>query len=119
MTCGIAGTYNITCQQGATLKRTLTWLEPNKNPINVTGYTARMQVRATVDASSTILELTTANNRITLGGITGAIDLLVPATTTANLTPGLYVYDLEMVSGGGEVSRIVEGNFVVKAEVTR
>jgi len=119
MTCGIAGTYNITCQQGATLKRTLTWLEPNKDPINVTGYTARMQVRETADANTVVLELTTANNRITLGGTAGTIDLLVSANTTANLTPGLYVYDLEMVSGGGEVSRIVEGNFVVKAEVTR
>lgn len=119
MTCGIAGTYNITCQQGATLKRTLTWLEPNKTPINVTGYTARMHVRELANSASTILELTTSNTTITLGGATGTIDLLVSANTTANLTPGLYVYDLEMVSGGGEVSRIVEGNFVVKAEVTR
>jgi hypothetical protein len=78
-----------------------------------------MQVRETADANTTILSLTTSNTTITLGGATGTIDLLVSANTTANLTPGLYVYDLEMVSGGGEVSRIVEGNFVIKAEVTR
>jgi LEA14-like dessication related protein len=119
MTCGIAGTYNITCQQGATLKRTITWRNPNKTPINVTGYTARMHVRSTVDASTTALELTTENSRITLGGALGTVTLNVNATTTANLTPAIYVYDLELISGGGEVNRVIEGNFVVKAEVTR
>lgn len=119
MTCGIAGTYNITCQQGATLKRSITWRNPNKTPINVTGYTARMHVRSTVDASTTVLELTTENSRITLGGVLGTITLRVEAPITTNLTPAIYVYDLELVSGGGEVDRILEGNFVVKAEVTR
>jgi hypothetical protein len=120
MTCGIAGLANLTCQQGATFKRTLTWTAPNKKDlINLTGYTARMHVRATVDASETITTLTTSNSRVTLGGALGTIDLLISATDTAALTPGQYVYDLELVSGGGEVTRLIEGNFVVKAEVTR
>jgi len=78
-----------------------------------------MQVRETADASSILLELTTANSRITLGGTAGTVNLLVAATVTAALTPGLYVYDLELVSGGGEVTRLIEGNFNVRAEVTR
>ena len=119
MSCSIAGTYNITCNQGATLQRTLTWTDPAKNPINLTGYTARMQVRDTAASSSVILELTTSNTRITLGGTAGTVSLNVAANVTANLVPGLYVYDLEVVSGGGEVTRLVEGNFNVKAEVTR
>jgi hypothetical protein len=78
-----------------------------------------MQVRSTVDASPVILELTTSNTRIVLGGVAGTVSLNVAANVTANLVPGLYVYDLEVVSGGGEVTRLVEGNFNVKAEVTR
>jgi hypothetical protein len=78
-----------------------------------------MHVRATVESASTILELTNQNGRITLGGAAGTVSLNVAANVTANLTPGLYVYDLEVVSGGGEVTRLVEGNFNVKAEVTR
>ncbi len=119
MSCSIAGTYNMTCNQGATFKRTITWLEPNKDPINLTGYTSRMQVRTAANAASTILELTTENSRITLGGTAGTVSMTVAANVTANLTPGLYVYDLEVVSGGGEVTRLIEGNFNVKAEVTR
>ena len=109
----------MTCNQGATLKRTITWTNPAKAPINLTGFTARMQVRTAANAASTILELTTENGRISLGGVAGTVNLTVAANVTANLTPSLYVYDLEVVSGGGEVTRLVEGNFNVKAEVTR
>jgi hypothetical protein len=115
----LAGPYNITCEQGATFKRSISWTDSKKVPHDLTGYTARMQVRATVDSSSVILSLTTENGRITVGSGTYNINLLVNATTTAALTPGQYVYDLEVVSGGGEVTRIVQGNFKVSAEVTR
>lgn len=119
MSCAISGSYNITCDQGATFKRTITWTNQAKVPFNLTNFTARMQVRSTAESSNVELELTTANSRIVLGGAAGTIQLTVPAVTTAALTPGLYVYDLELVSGGGEVTRLIEGNFNVKAEVTR
>jgi hypothetical protein len=119
MSCSIAGLYNITCNQGATLQRTITWTDPAKTPINLAGYTARMHVRTAANASTTVLELTTENSRITLGNGDGTVSLNVAANVTANLTPALYVYDLEVVSGGGVVTRLIEGNFNVKAEVTR
>lgn len=118
MTC-IAGLYNITCDQGATFQRSISWTDSAKNPYDLTSYTARMQVRPNVSSTSVILELTTGNGRITLTSTEWNVNLLVAANVTANLTPGLYVYDLELVSGGGVVSRIIEGNFKVKAEVTR
>ena len=78
-----------------------------------------MHVRSTVEATTTLTTLTTENGRIALGGTAGTVTLTISATDTAQFTPGKYVYDLELVSGGGVVSRIIEGNFVVKAEVTR
>lgn len=119
MTCGIAGLYNITCQQGATFQRQLTWTDPARDAYNLTSYTARMQVRANTSSNTVIIELTTENSRITLGGAAGTVDLLIPAANTASLTAGQYVYDLELVSGGGVVTRLLEGNFKVTAEVTR
>jgi hypothetical protein len=120
--CGPAGLHNFLCNQGATFKRTLTWTDSARAPRDLTSYTARMHVRATVDSSTLFLQLTTANGRITLGttdATKGQVNLTISATDTAALTPGQYVYDLELVSAGGEVTRLVEGNFVVKAEVTR
>jgi tRNA threonylcarbamoyladenosine modification (KEOPS) complex Pcc1 subunit len=117
--CPPAGIYNIVADQGATLSRVITWRDSARTPYNITGYTARMQVRSTVDSSTVVLELTTANSRISLGGATGQITLTVSATDMAAVTAGKYVYDLELISSGGVVSRLVQGNFVIRAEVTR
>lgn len=122
MTCGIAGLYNITCQQGATFQRQITWTDSARDAYNLTGYTARMQVRANTTSNTVITSLSTSagyDGTITLGGTAGTVDLLISATNTAALTAGQYVYDLELVSGGGVVTRLLEGNFKVTAEVTR
>lgn len=113
-----AGTYNIVCEQGATFTRVITWRDSNNNPINLTTYTARMQVRDHYSATTTALSLTTENGGITLGGALGTVTLLASATTTAALVPDEYVYDLELINGS-TVTRLIEGTFVVSPEVTR
>jgi hypothetical protein len=119
MSCATAGIYNFICNQGATFRRELTWTDSSNVAINITSYTARMHVRANVNANTTLVVLTTENGRISLGGTNGKVNLLIDAETTANIIPGLYVYDLEMISSGNEVTRLIEGNFKVTAEVTR
>jgi hypothetical protein len=67
-----------------------------------------------------VLTLTTENAGITLGGAAGTITLSATATVTAALTaPFSGVYDLELVSGGGVVTRLLEGVATVSPEVTR
>lgn len=79
-----------------------------------------MHVRATVESASTILELTTANSRITLGGSSGTVTMTVSASDMAAIPEGKYVYDLEIVAPvTGVVNRLIQGNFVVRPEVTR
>jgi len=120
--CGPTGIHNFTCNQGATFSRTITWKDSANAAYDLTGYTARMHVRETVATANTVITLTTVNSRITLGSnvaTKGQITLTISAADTANLVPAIYVYDLEVVSGGGVVDRLIEGNFVVKAEVTR
>ena len=114
----MAAKYDITCDQGATFSRVITWLDSTGVPVNLTSYTARMQVRATVDAASTIFSLTSPSN-ITLGGSAGTITIVISAATTAAATAGDYVYDLELVSSSGIVTRLIQGCFVLDAEVTR
>lgn len=80
-----------------------------------------MQVRETFDSTSTLVSLTSGTG-ITLGGTAGTILLEMSATQTAALdaTPsGQYVYDLELVSSVGYVTRLVQGNFTISLEVTR
>ncbi len=114
----MAGTHDFVCEQGATFAREITWIDSSGIPVNNTGYTARMQVRATAASASTLLSIGSATGEIVLGGANGKITITVSATVTAAITAGCYVYDLEMVSGV-TVYRILQGNFTVDAEVTR
>jgi hypothetical protein len=88
-------------------------------PVNLTGYTARMQIRATLDATVVIVSLTTENGGITLGGTAGTLALLLTAVATAAFTFSTAVYDLEIISAGGVVTRLLSGNVVLSKEVTR
>lgn len=110
------GKYNITAYQGATYDLNLTW-STGGTPTNLTNYTAAMQVRTAANAPTTILSLTNGSG-ITLGGTAGTIDVTIGATTMGSATPGQYVYDLELNSGG-TVYRLLQGTFQIQAEVTR
>jgi len=110
-------TLNLNCWQGANFDYSLTW-QTNGTAVNLTGYSARMQVRETYDSTTPVLSLTSGSG-ITLGGTAGSIILEATATTTAGVPSGQYVYDLELVTGGGYVTRLLEGNFTVDPEVTR
>ena len=113
-----AGQYHIITDQGATFTRQLTWKDDTGAAVNLTGYTARMQLRTSVQNDSVVLELTDSNGRIALGGTAGTITLTVTAADMTTLPPLKYVYDLELVNGA-VVTRLVQGTFTVRPEVTR
>lgn len=111
------GYLDLDCYQGANFDYQLTWTVAG-SAVNVTGYSARMQVRQYAESTATVLSFVNGTG-ITLGGTAGTIALSAVATATSAVEAGQYVYDLELVSGAGYVTRLVEGNFVVYAEVTR
>jgi len=111
------GYLDLDCWQGANFDYQLTWTVAG-SAVNVTGYSARMQVRQYAESTATVLSLVNGTG-ITLGGTAGTIALSAVATATSAIEAGQYVYDLELVSGAGYVTRLVEGSFIVYAEVTR
>jgi hypothetical protein len=113
----VAGKYNMLCQQGSTFTKVITY-KNNGTAVNLTTYTARMQVRERHSSTATIVDLTTSNGGIVLGGSAGTITINISATATAAIYNKSYVYDLELVSGA-TVTRILEGKFIVTPEVTR
>ena len=113
------GNYDITIYQGSTFSQLFTWQDQNNALVNLIGYTARMMARASVDSVSPFITLTTENSGIALGGAAGTITLSMSAAQTAALVAQSGIYDLEVVSGSGQVTRLLEGNLMVSAEVTR
>lgn len=108
------------CEQGSTFSAGIYIKDKYQNPVDLTGYTFKMHVRVTAATTgSPLLEISTANGYGTITAATGKLSWTVPAAVTAAITAGNYFYDLEITSGGGLVTRIIEGKFDITAEVTR
>lgn len=88
-------------------------------PINVTGWDVRMQIRATVSNAAVLDELTTANGKITLGGVAGTITLVYPKALIAALAWIEAVYDIRETPPGGDTIYRFAGDIHVKQMVTR
>jgi hypothetical protein len=114
----IAGTYNLNIDQGATFERTITVKNPDGSLFDLSGYSARMQIREEIDSAEFQVELTTDNGGITLGDTDGTIDLYMSHSVTSTLDDE-GVYDIELVAPNGKVSRLLKGKVRVDYEVTR
>lgn len=122
----MAATQDLELDQGAYWSREIEWTDDTEAAVDVTGYTARMQIRRKVQSTETLLELTTENGRITLGGTAlPQIMLEIGATASAELpaTPfdHRWYYDLELLPAGDDdlAIRLMQGRFIVSPEVTR
>lgn len=121
--------YNLKVFQGSTFGLTITVKDSSDIVSNLTGYSARMQIREGYDSTTATETLTTANGEISIVGAEGNVILELAATRTANIYvdptgPGrpprnTYVYDLELVDNNNVVSKLLYGDFVVYAEVTK
>ena len=87
-------------------------------PLDITGYTAKMQMRSYPNSPTPVLTLTTENGGITITGATGNISLHATADQTGAVNQGPYDYDLEIYSGAS-VTRVIQGQVEVSAQVTR
>ncbi|MEC5213323.1 hypothetical protein RCH06_001869 [Polaromonas sp. CG_9.5] len=108
----------LSLDQGATWMLSFEYLDDDGQPIDLTGCTARMQLRAT-PATPVLLELSTQNTRLLLAGATGIIELLVDAPATAALSCESGVYDLRVTFPGGRVDVVMAGRFCLALAVTK
>lgn len=89
-------------------------------PVDLTGYTAKMQIRATPDDQNVVATLSTENSCIVIDGPNGIIELLLPRATTDDFTPGFSgVYDLMLIDPTGLIEKFIYGSVTVPPSVTK
>jgi hypothetical protein len=90
-------------------------------PMDLTGYSAVMQIRATQPSTTIIHTLSSLDSPagIVLGDALGTVELLIAAADTAEFNFVRAVYDLELTSPAGVVTRIMEGHVRLSKEITR
>lgn len=114
-----AGKYDFEIEQGTSLAKPFVWKDGDGVPVDLSGYTARMQVRQSVTSDTVLQELLSTDGTIVLGGAAGTITLTLSATAMAAITWKRGKYDLELVASNGFVTRLLEGVVTVSKEVTR
>ena len=109
-----AGFLNLYYEQGILRPDNLRVEKPVGVPVDLTPYTASMDIRENFGSQTPVCSLTSAGGGLTLGGVLGTIAINVPA----NLPGGNFVYDLTLSQAGVAVERLVQGEFVSSSQVT-
>ena len=130
-----AGKYDFTIEQGATVDFAVQYKDSGSNPIDLSGYQARMQLRPTLGSSTVYITLSSSlgpcGTGLNLSGSggqsastppsSGSIGVFISAMSSSQLTFTSALYDLEIASGSGNcavVTRLLEGVVTLSKNVT-
>lgn len=107
--------------QAATLIKTIYYLDPNGDPVNLTSYTAKMMFRTTVeDTGSPIISLSTDDGSIVINASLGIVTITISSAITSLLLDGQQmVYDLFLYSPTGIVTPLLAGPACVYGSTIR
>lgn len=115
------------CRQGKTFRHPFYFADEFGNITDLSGYTARMEVRtqfpnedSTAEDDDVLIRIDTdSNGGITIDGAKGELVLEIDAATTATFPEGSYFYEPELVAPSGDViDFFAPSSFVVLPEVT-
>lgn len=125
----LPGRYDIILQQAATFDLPISYRDSAGTPINMGGYTARLQVRE-LPQYPLLVEFNTeltANGFIYLNGpaeeredgANGNLRLFMTAANTANIEAFVARYQLNITDSDGVVTPLIEGRFEVQGSVVQ
>jgi len=130
-----AGRYSFTIEQGTTLDFEIQYKDSNGNPINLTGYTGKKQIRSTYSGSGdTYLTfssslgdtynktsgssfLSFSGSNLTTPPTSGSIGIYAGWQATNNLNFSTAFYDIEITKGNNK-TRVLEGKIQLSKQVT-
>lgn len=115
------GTYNIVgIPQGSDVDIPINYKTGDPlTTLDLSGYTAKLQARRNYN-QPVLLELSTSDSSIILNSTSPNITLKFLKSKTLNMTQfDDMIYDLEIISSTGLVTRALEGTFSISQEVTR
>lgn len=99
---------------GSPFTRDIFYFQPDGvTPIDLTGFTAHMQIRRAASSSSPLI----IDTNPPIDGPAGKITFDLTAEQTALLIEQQYVYAIEIFQGGDPPSRLVGGRVFVRPEV--
>jgi hypothetical protein len=110
---------DIVIWQGAIFEESIIYKDAARVPIDLTGYSAKMQIRPYI-GSSEVIDTLISGEELTITGASGKIDIEIDATVTASYNFTEAVYDLEVTppSGATGTEKLLYGKVKLIKEVT-
>lgn len=122
-----AGTANITIEQGATFAQPVQLKDSSDTARNLSGYTAKAQIRSAnrIDLLTDELTGTESTGAGKIAFSKSDVSLPGPDTVTLNLTAAETaaidansgIWELQITSSGGVVERILEGSVTINKQL--
>jgi len=115
-----SATHDIIVEQGSMFELFFEYRDCEDALIDLTDFTAQMQIREEKDSSIYLVEVTDGDG-ITLGGALGTVLIRIEADITDALDFKKGVYDVELSEAGDTTltRRVLEGKVKFSKQVTR
>jgi hypothetical protein len=115
----MAVTKNFEVDQNTTFKFQIQYTEDDEvTPINLTGASAKMQVRDTKGGTKLAFTLTSPSGGIVINGPQGTLSVTVTPTQTNKLFYPKSSYDIMVIDSNGNKIKMVEGFMTLSRSVT-
>ena len=109
-----AGYQELFIEKGSDFNTSITLDDVDGLPYDLSGYTAKSQIRKSYYSANTTAEFIISINDPT----TGVIGLTLDSANTANMAAGRYVYDVIIKNNQNVKTRVLEGIVNVLPQVT-
>lgn len=110
----MAITAHLDIDQGSDFVAEFTLENDDETPVQLGGFSVYSQFRKNYRSTNAYNFQTAVTDPIN-----GKISLSLSGSSSSNIKPGRYLYDVEIVSSDGAKTRVVEGIVTINPEITR
>lgn len=114
----MAGQKNFEVDQNATFSFVVEYKDENDNAIDLSGASAKMQVRDTKGGTKLAVTLTSPSGGITIDGPNGKLTVKMTPTQTSKIFYPKSSYDVMVVDSNGNKIKLLEGFMTLNRSVT-
>ena len=114
----MAGQKNFEVDQNATFSFVVEYKDENGNAIDLTGASAKMQVRDVKGGTKLAVTLTSPSGGIVINGSLGKLTVTLTPTQTNKLFYPKSVYDIMVVDTNANKIKLLEGFMTLNRSVT-
>lgn len=114
----MAGQKNFEVDQNATFSFILEYKDDNGNAIDLSGASAKMQIRDTKGGNKLAVTLTSPSGGITIDGPNGKLNVKLTPTQTNKLFFPKSSYDIMVVDSNSNKIKLLEGFMTLNRSVT-